>query len=297
MDKNEGGQNILKSEDELRLTNKQSSSACCKRIEEELLAIRKKYEELLHRSQKVDAVRQLTSSIAHDFNNTFTAIIGFGNLLLTKMEDNPVLKGYVEQILAASEKSSLMVQDLLIFSRTRAITRVPVDLNELVKKLANILCGFTGKGIEVKTVLADRRLVIEADAGLIEQLLINLTTNARDAMPDGGIITIRTEAAELDTCHIMADGYLEPALYALLSFEDTGGAGMDEETKKKIFEPFFSTKGAGDGTGLGLSVVCGIIRQHNGLVSINSEPGKGTVFKVYLPLAEREAVKQAQGRE
>lgn len=245
-------------------------------------------EEQLRHSQKMETVGTLTGGIAHDFNNILTTIMNCGNLLKMKMGKDEPLRTYVSQILVASERAANLTNGLLSFSRKQIIKPRPVRLNDIVIKVEKLLYLIIGENIELNTMLAGEDLedlTVIADSGQIEQVLINLCTNARDAMPEGGILTIKTELAELDSEFRKTHGYGKPGLYAVVSVADTG-TGMDEKTRERIFEPFFTTKDVGKGTGLGLSIAYGIIRQHNGYINCDSETGKGTTFKAYLPLAE-----------
>lgn len=235
----------------------------------------------------MEATGQLAGGIAHDFNNILTAIIGYGNLLKIKLKDNAHLQAYADQILASSDRAANLTQSLLAFGRKQIFIPMPVNLNEIVKRTEKLLSRIISENIELSAALTDKRLVVMADSGQIEQVLINLCTNARDAMPDGGILTAKTELIDLDSEFIHAHGYGKPGTYALASVSDTG-TGMTEEIKKRIFEPFFTTKEIGKGTGLGLAIVYGIIKQHNGYINVYSEQGKGTTFKVYLPVVEAE---------
>ncbi|KAF0146301.1 MAG: integral membrane sensor hybrid histidine kinase [Nitrospirae bacterium] len=242
-------------------------------------------EEQLRHSQKMETVGTLTGGIAHDFNNILTTIMNCGNILELKMGKNEPLRTYVSQILAASERAANLTNGLLSFSRKQIIKPRPVRLNDIVIKVEKLLHLIIGENIKLKTMLAGEDLTVIADSGQIEQVLINLCTNARDAMPEGGKLTIKTELAELDPEFRKTHSYGKPGLYAVVSVTDTG-AGMDEKTRERIFEPFFTTKDVGKGTGLGLSIAYGIIRQHNGYINCESETGKGTTFRAYLPLTE-----------
>lgn len=243
----------------------------------------KKLEEKLRHAQKMEAVGQLAGGIAHDFNNILTAIIGYGSLLEMHMIGDDPLRNNVEQILAAAERAATLTQGLLVFGRKQILNPKPVKLNDIVRSVGKLLARLITEDIELKTRLADTDLIVMADAGQIDQVLINLVTNARDAMPDGGALTIETELVRMDQEFIKTHGYGTPGTYALLSVTDTG-IGMDEQTRQRVFEPFFTTKDLGKGTGLGLSIVYGIIKQHNGYVSVYSEPHKGTAFKIFLPV-------------
>jgi PAS domain S-box-containing protein len=244
---------------------------------------RKKLEEQLLQAQKMEAIGQLAGGIAHDFNNILTAIIGYGNLLNTEIGKDDLQRTYTIRILRSAERAANLTKGLLAFSRRQMISPKPINLNEIIKGVEKLLSSLLSEDIELSVVPAEKDLIIIADSSQIEQVLMNLATNARDAMPDGGSLTIRTELVEFDNEFIKTHGYDKPGFYAFISVEDTG-VGMDEETKKRIFEPFFTTKEIGKGTGLGLSMAYGIIRQHNGYISVYSKPGKGTTFKIYLPL-------------
>ena len=243
----------------------------------------KKLEATLLQSQKMEAIGQLAGGIAHDFNNLLTAIIGFGSLAKMKMGPGDPQSVLIEQILGAANQAAHLTQGLLAFSRKQVILPKPVDINNIVKSIEKLLRRIIGEDIDFKAMLAERDLILMADAGQIEQVLMNLATNARDAMSNGGSLTISTEAVMLGTDFVEAHGYGRLGRYALITVSDSG-SGMDDATQKKIFEPFFTTKEPGKGTGLGMSIVYGIIKQHDGAINIYSEPGKGTTFKIYLPL-------------
>ncbi len=247
----------------------------------------RRLEEQLRQAQKMEAIGQLTGGIAHDFNNFLTAILGFSSLLQMKVdEDKDAQSGsYLQNIISAAEKAANMTNSLLSFSRKRIINIRPAILNDIIMGIEKLLQRVITENIEFKTALTDKGTIIMADTGQIEQVLLNLVANARDAMPKGGTVFIKTEIAELDEVFVRTYGYGKPGHYALLSVSDTG-SGMDEKTKERIFEPFFTTKGVGKGTGLGLSIVYGIIKQHNGCIEVNSELGKGTTFNIYLPIIE-----------
>jgi PAS domain S-box-containing protein len=244
---------------------------------------RKKLEEQLLHSQKMDAIGSLAGGVAHDFNNILTAIIGYGNILKMKMRPDDPLLPPVDAILSSSERAAQLTKSLLTFGRKQVIRPVPIDLNRLVRNVEEILKRLIGEDIDFSTRLCDDAPVVTADAGQVEQVLMNLATNARDAMPDGGALSISTRVFEMGEGFVRAHGFGKPGKYARIEVSDTG-AGMDEETRKKIFEPFFSTKGPGKGTGLGLAIAYGIVKQHDGFIDVSSEPGKGTTFRIYLPL-------------
>jgi len=252
------------------------------------ITLKRRLEEQLRQSQKMEAIGTLAGGIAHDFNNILTAIIGYAGLLKTGVSEDDLLREYVDEMMVSCERASLLTRSLLAFSRKQVISPKPVDINKVIKKVEALLIRVIGEDIELRTILAHRDLVVMADAGQIEQVLMNLAANARSAMPDGGILSIGTEALELDDAFTKAHGYGIPGLYALVSVTDTGH-GMDEKTKERIFEPFFTTREVGKGTGLGLAMVYGIIKQHEGYITTYSELGRGTTFKIYLPLIQAEA--------
>lgn len=244
---------------------------------------RKKLEEQLRHSQKMEAVGQLAGGIAHDFNNILTTITGYGSFLKMKLEKGDPLMPYVEQVINSAERAANLTRQILAFSRKQVIDPKPVNLNETIKKVEKLLLRLIREDIELKTIFADMDLTIMADSAQIEQVLMNLCTNARDAMPEGGLLTIESGLVELDEEYLKTHACGRPGKYALISVADTG-SGMDEKTRERIFEPFFTTKEPGKGTGLGLSIVYGIIKQHNGHINVYSELCKGTTFKIYLPL-------------
>jgi|GEM_PF-1512355 len=250
---------------------------------------RKLLESQLIQSQKMESIGQLAGGVAHDFNNILTAIMGYAGLLLMKMKKDDPLRQNAEQIVASSERAASLTNSLLAFSRKQIIHMNPLNLNEILRRLEKLLLKLIGEDIELKTVLTDEDLVVMADGNQIEQVLMNLAINARDAMPDGGLMMIETERIEIDEEYTKTHGYGEPGTYALISVADTG-TGIDEKTRKRIFEPFFTTKEVGKGTGLGLSIVYGIIKQHKGYINVYSEMGKGTTFKIYLPLSEERVI-------
>ena len=245
----------------------------------------KRLEDQLRQAQKMEAVGQLTGGIAHDFNNILTAIMGYAGLMQMKMKEDDPFRVNIDQILASSERAAHLTQGLLAFSRKQVLNPKPVDINNIINTMVKLLKRVIGEDIELEMDLLQKPLTIMADSVQIEQALMNLAMNARDAMPKGGQLTIETKKIELDEEFIKAHGYGAPGTYALMSISDNG-VGMDEKTREKIFEPFFTTKEAGKGTGLGLSMVYGIVKQHNGYINVYSEPGKGTTFRIYLPLIE-----------
>ncbi len=246
---------------------------------------KQKLEIQLQQAQKMEAVGHLAGGVAHDFNNMLQVIIGCGSLMEMQMEDDSSLRPLVTQILNSAEKSADLTRQLLAFSRKQVISPRPTDLNQLIRGTEKLLRRLIGEDIEFQTFLADKDLMVTVDPGQIGQVLMNLCTNARDAMPRGGRLSISTEIVQLGEDYIAANIIEKPGAYAMIAVNDSG-QGMDEETRLKIFDPFFTTKEVGKGTGLGLSMAYGIIKQHNGHISVYSEPGRGTTFRVYLPLTE-----------
>ncbi len=239
----------------------------------------------LRQAQKMEAVGTLAGGVAHDFNNILTAIIGYGRLLQMKMADTDPLKTYVEHILFSSETAANLTRNLLAFSRKQIVELKPVNVGAIIKGTERFLKSLITEDIELTILLPDYDMTIMADTSQMEQVLINLASNANDAMPRGGSLTI--EASEIDMKDAFVDGYdyVRPGRYILISVTGTG-IGIDEKTRDKIFEPFFTTKELGKGTGLGLSIVHGIIDQHHGYITVNTKPQGGTVFNVYLPVVE-----------
>jgi len=255
----------------------------------------RKLETQLNHLQKMDAIGQLAGGIAHDFNNILTAIIGYGHLLQLKTAHDDPTRKYVDNIMTASERAANLTSNLLAFSRKKAFHPQPAELNEVICKLESILSRLIREDIELRKELHPFDLTVMIDTGQLEQVLINLVTNARDAMPNGGMIQIKSLPVHLENEFIEAFGFGTPGDYATISISDTG-IGLDERTRARIFEPFFTTKDKGKGTGLGLAIVYGIIKQHNRYISVESELGQGTTFTVYLPLVTNES-KSAEEHE
>jgi PAS domain S-box-containing protein len=242
-------------------------------------------ESQLRQAQKMEAVGTLAGGIAHDFNNILTAIIGYGRLLQMKMAETDPLRTYVAHILSSSETAANLTRNLLTFSRKQIVELKPVTVGIIIKGMERLLKSLLTEDIELKIISPDSDVTIMADMSQIEQVLLNLASNANDAMPRGGTLTIETKEIELK--NILVDDYdsVEPGQYALISIADTG-AGIDEKIRDKIFEPFFTTKEVGKGTGLGLSIVHGIVDQHHGYITVKSKPRGGTVFHIYLPVVK-----------
>ncbi|MEW6326041.1 MAG: PAS domain-containing protein [Thermodesulfobacteriota bacterium] len=246
------------------------------------IAERKRLEEQLLQAQKMQMVGRLAGGIAHDFNNLLTAITGYADLLLLRVNPGEPLRRDVEQIKKAAERATSLTGQLLALSRRQVLQPRVLDLNLLIVDVDKLLGRLIGEDIELVTLLAPGLRRVRADPGQLGQVIMNLAVNARDAMPEGGKLTIRTEDVTVDEsyCHLMPEA--RPGKFVCLSVADTG-AGMGKGIIEHIFEPFFSTKEDGKGTGLGLAVVYGIVKQHEGWINVYSEPGKGSVFKVYLP--------------
>ncbi len=254
------------------------------------LTERQRLENQLLHAQKMEAVGHLAGGVAHDFNNFLTAIIGYGNILLMKKQfkEDPSLRSIMDKMLVTSEKAAGLVKSLLAFGRKQVVQLKPVDLNTVINSVGNLLLRLISEDIELRINFADKDLIVMADSGQIEQVLMNLATNARDAISGRGSLFVETGEVEIDSNFIEKYGYGEYGKYALISVRDTG-SGMDEKTKEKIFEPFFTTKEMGKGTGLGMSMIFGIIKQHNGLIHVESTPGKGTTVNILLPEIRTEA--------
>lgn len=243
----------------------------------------KKLERQLHQSQKMEAIGSLAGGIAHDFNNILTTLMGYAGLLQMEMDRHDPLGLYVDQIISASQKAANLTRSLLAFSRQQPIVLNPVNINDTIRSTEKLLKRLLTEDVDFRVSLQPEGMVIMADATQIDQILFNLVANARDAMPKGGKLLIATSQTDIDERFVHTHGYGKPGAYAMVIVSDTG-TGMDEATKEKIFDPFFSTKEVGRGTGLGLSTVYGIVKQHDGFINVYSEPGKGTTFRIYLPL-------------
>jgi len=243
---------------------------------------RKRLEEQLLQSQKMEAVGQLAGGVAHDFNNILTAIVGYTDLLAAELGSNVRQLEDLDEIRKAARRAAALTRQLLAFSRKQVLEPRIIDVNSVVLNLDKMLRSLISENIELKTDLAVNLGAARADPNQIEQVIMNLAINARDAMPDGGTVTIETGNVTLDDAYAGQHVSVIPGEYVMLAVSDTG-CGMDVKTQSRIFEPFFTTKPAGRGTGLGLSTVYGIVKQTGGNIWLYSEPGKGTTFKVYLP--------------
>ncbi len=253
---------------------------------------RKRLEEQLRQSQKMEAIGRLAGGIAHDFNNLLTAIIGYAELLMADGGAADSRRGDVAEIKRAAERAAGLTQQLLAFSRKQLLQPKVLDLNALVRETQKLLRRLLGEDIELQTVAATDLDAVEADPGQLGQVIMNLAVNARDAMPRGGQLTIETANVVLDDAAVQQHVTMRPGRYVMLAVSDTG-VGMDADTKAHLFEPFFTTKEAGKGTGLGLATVYGIVKQSGGYIWAYSEPGRGATFKIYLPpvAARAEAVR------
>jgi two-component system cell cycle sensor histidine kinase/response regulator CckA len=241
-------------------------------------------EEQLRQAQKLEAIGQLAGGVAHDFNNLLTVIIGYSDLLLKRSGSSP--NSAAEEIKKAAERAASLTRQLLAFSRKQVMQRKVFDLNNLVVDMAKMCHRLIGEDIELVIRATQQVARINADPSQIEQVLMNLIVNARDAMPRGGKLTVETATLQIDESHLEKHMAAQPGPYTMLGVSDTG-VGMDPETKKHIFEPFFTTKEQGKGTGLGLATVYGIVKQSGGSILVHSEPGAGTTFRIYFPSVDK----------
>ena len=247
----------------------------------------RKLEEQLRQSQKMEAIGQLAGGVAHDFNNILGVINGYSEVLLSRRKLEEEQRSQIEEILAAGQRAASLTRQLLAFSRKLVLQPKVLNLNFVIEGFEKMLRRLIGEDVEVRTVLDPNLSAVNADPNQMEQVLLNFCINSRDAMPEGGRITIQTSNLELDDAMAAQQFSLTPGRYVTLSVSDTG-IGMDQEIQSHIFEPFFTTKGPERGTGLGLATVYGIVKQSGGHVSVYSEPGRGTTFRVYLPAVSQE---------
>ena len=255
------------------------------------LTERKTLEAQVRQASKMDAVGQLASGVAHDFNNLLTVILGFADIMAADAAMGSEHETDLGEIIKAARRAEALTRQLLAFSRQQVLHAVPLDVNGLITEMTGMLVRLIGEHIEVSLALAPNLSLALADRGQLEQVVMNLVVNARDAMPDGGSVTIETADVELENSSFHAETVMHGP-YVMLAITDTG-SGMTKETQRRLFEPFFTTKEAGKGTGLGLSTTYGIIKQSKGYIWVYSEPGRGTTFKVYLPRSNRELPLQA----
>jgi PAS domain S-box-containing protein len=255
---------------------------------------RQALEDQLRQSQKMEAVGRLAGGIAHDFNNLLTAIVGFASCARDEAEPIGSQRQYAEQVLQAAAKATELTRQILAFGRKQVMSPAAVEVNGVIRNMGRLLARVLGEDVEVVFDLAHGELVTLADRAQLEQVMMNLWTNARDAMPRGGRLEVATRKVEFDAQHAALLGLEAPGRYVLITVADDG-VGMDEATRGHIFEPFFTTKEMGKGTGLGLSIVYGIVRQHHGQIGVTSEPGRGTTFQIHLRLTDLPAARPADG--
>jgi PAS domain S-box-containing protein len=253
---------------------------------------RRALEDQFRQAQKMEAVGRLAGGVAHDFNNLLMVISGYAEVILAGLDVDHPLHEKGRAIQLAADRATTLTRQLLAFSRKQLLELKVVDVNAIVDDMERLLRPLIGENVELGTVRSPEAAHTRADAGQLEQVLMNLVVNAKDAMPQGGKLTIRTQTVIVDERHRGGPQFIRPGNYVLLSVSDTG-MGMDRETQSRIFEPFFTTKEKGKGTGLGLSTVYGIVKQTGGYVMVQSELGRGTTFHIYLPLTEAAAEQHA----
>jgi PAS domain S-box-containing protein len=253
-------------------------------------------EEQLRQSQKMEAVGKLAGGIAHDFNNLLTAITGYSELILADLPGQGPVRREVEEIRKAADRASALTKQLLAFSRKQAFQMKVVNLNSVISNMDKMLRRLISEDIDLRTRLSEDLGSARVDPGQIEQVIVNIVVNARDAMPEGGRLTVETANVELDETFVRKHVVVKPGPFVMIAISDTG-CGMDEATQARIFEPFFTTKSPGKGTGLGLSTVYGIVKQSAGYIWVYSEPERGTTFKVYLPRTMDEVEKASPVHE
>src|ERR1700722_2639401 len=268
----------------LRSSDGELQGAICMALD---ITDRKQLEEQLRQAQKMEAVGRLAGGIAHDFNNLLMVIQGYADLLAERLPEGNSLRRNAEQIQTASQRATSLTRQLLAFSRKQMLAPKVLNVQAVVADMEKILRRLIGEDVQLETSSAPDLGLVKADRSQIEQVILNLAVNARDAMPEGGRLTIETANAELDASFAHPPAVLAPGKYVMLAVTDNG-CGMDSETQAHIFEPFFTTKEKGKGTGLGLATVYGIVKQSGGYIWVYSEPGRGTTFKVYLPRIEDE---------
>jgi two-component system, cell cycle sensor histidine kinase and response regulator CckA len=247
------------------------------------VSVQRQLQAQLLQAQKMEAIGRLAGGVAHDFNNLLTVMTGYSEQLIDRLEARDPLRRKAEAIRSAAQRAAALTQQLLAFSRRQMQQPRVVDLNEAVRRMNRLLGRLIGEDIELVTELAPGPTCVRADPLHLEQVLMNLAVNARDAMPRGGALTLETSDVTFDAGRPAEHPQMPPGDYAMLTVRDTG-CGMDAETRKRLFEPFFTTKEQGKGTGLGLSTVYGIVKQNGGYIWVDSEPGKGSTFRIYLPL-------------
>jgi PAS domain S-box-containing protein len=252
-----------------------------KRAEQERASL----EEQLRQAQKLESIGRLAGGIAHDFNNLLTVINGYSGMVLAGLKATDPMRRNMEEVLGAGERAASLTRQLLAFSRKQTVEMKPLNLGELIAGLKSMIQRLVGDDVEVAVEVGEAQAWVMADSGLLHQVLMNLVVNARDAMPKGGKLTIGVACVQGNQPEPVGCAALAPGPYVLLEVADTG-AGMDAQTRQRVFEPFFTTKEEGKGTGLGLSIVYGIVRQCGGTIAVESAPGRGTTFRIYLPRLE-----------
>jgi two-component system, cell cycle sensor histidine kinase and response regulator CckA len=258
------------------------------------ITARKQLEDQFRQAQKMEAVGRLSGGVAHDFNNLLGVIMGYAEFLQERFGPEDPLRTSIDEILKAGQRAASLTRQLLAFSRQQVLDPKVIDLNSAVADAEKLLRRLIGEDIELRTALGPDLGRVRADLGQFEQVIMNLAVNARDAMPQGGKLIISTENFVMDEVFVRRYPYpVQPGPYILLTVTDTG-VGMDSETRVRAFEPFFTTKEKGKGTGLGLSTVYGVVKQSGGYIDIESTPGAGTTFKIYLPRVDEEVEKRTQ---
>ncbi|MBS1856508.1 MAG: response regulator [Acidobacteria bacterium] len=270
-------------EDAVRRSNEELEERVARRTAE-----REALQSQLIHAQKMEAVGRLAGGVAHDFNNLLTVILGYNEMLREKLDGDTGNREYAEEVHRAAQRATDLTNQLLAFSRRQVAVPRLVDLNVTVRLIDKMLRRLIGEDVILEMHLAEKLPPVKADSSHIDQVIMNLAINARDAMPEGGRLLIETAGTELSGEYAAAHLGVQPGHYVMLAVSDTG-VGMDDATRARIFEPFFTTKELGKGTGLGLSIVYGIVKQNGGEITVYSEPGRGTTFKIYLPVVEEEA--------
>jgi two-component system cell cycle sensor histidine kinase/response regulator CckA len=256
---------------------------------------RARLEDQLLQSQKMEAVGRLAGGVAHDFNNLLQIILSYAEIARERPGLEPEELEDLDEIKKAARRAANLTRQLLAFSRKQVLDPIVMDINTVLRDLVKMLQRLIGEDIEIRFVLAPEPVRVKADPGQIENVIMNLAVNARDAMPQGGVLTIETGATEVDQAYAREHPFVPPGPYVMVTVTDTG-AGMDADVRSHIFEPFFTTKDPGKGTGLGLATVYGIVKQSGGHISVYSEPGRGSSFKILLPRVEESAVRERPAR-